>query len=270
LKIVRLCVAEVRKICTQNCSWCSQIPLNFETSLILRGFRWVALNSCIICEGRDTLQATWAPVDLPGTSPEGISLLVQSFGRYESLEEAARAYDIGYILFRGIRGKLNFAVSNYIDIASGMFHDQVELPLLVAHAVSLYLKRGCTGSKGRLEEREAARARMSSLFRPTNRPAHHEAFLEKAAIFGAALGGHCSDTPSQAPLSASSGASEIKEESKHIPFAQVMQLTRKRRRGRYVTHGEANAWQALCPNKRFVLQSTEDECAVVEGRPRRA
>lgn len=111
---------------------------------------------------------------------------MQSFGRYPSLEEAARAYDIGYILFRGIRGKLNFGVSSYIDIASGTFHDYVELPLAIAHAISLYFKRGCTGPKGTLEEREAVRERMRSLFRPTICPPNHEKFLEQSGIFGAA------------------------------------------------------------------------------------
>jgi hypothetical protein len=67
---------------------------------------------------------------------------VQSFGTYDDADAAATAYDIGYILFRGTRGKINRPIDDYVDQASGLLHDDLHIPEQVDQAVRRYLESG--------------------------------------------------------------------------------------------------------------------------------
>lgn len=85
--------------------------------------------------------STWAGAHAPATTlwQGGIESMgsaaretrrarLQSFGTYDDADAAATAYDIGYILFRGTRGKINRPIDDYVDQASGRLHEDLHIP----------------------------------------------------------------------------------------------------------------------------------------------
>ena len=85
---------------------------------------------------------------------------MQSFGTYEDADEAAAAYDLGYILFRGTRGKINCSIDTYIEQATGRFHAAVAIPEQVLDAVDRFF----TSDKFMHHDRAAVALRMAALF----------------------------------------------------------------------------------------------------------
>ena len=81
------------------------------------------------------------------------SALCRAWGCFPIAEEAARAYDIGYILFRGTHGKINTTLDQYIDCATGCFHASVDIPSTVEVAVQRYLKKAPAAIKDKMLQR---------------------------------------------------------------------------------------------------------------------
>jgi hypothetical protein len=91
---------------------------------------------------------------------------VQSFGTYETPDNAAKAYDIGYILFRGTRGKINRPIDDYIHLASGRFHDGTVIPPQVEDAVRRYLQ----SNKFKHQDKVTSLERITTYFKPDTCP----------------------------------------------------------------------------------------------------
>lgn len=89
---------------------------------------------------------------------------------------------MGFILFRGPAGKLNFSVNAYVD-ASGHFRADAVLPAEVAKSVKAYLSLPGDGGKGALREKRAKRMRtLFALDGNGNGNGPHAAFVQAAGL----------------------------------------------------------------------------------------
>jgi hypothetical protein len=113
---------------------------------------------------------------------------MQSFGRYDTAQQAAEAYDIGCILFKGREMRLNFSAATFLDDATGTFREDLDLTRFsgVARSVSKSLEG--KGRKGETSSAESGpeivhRGALQSLFR-VPLPQLHEAFVRIAGLEG--------------------------------------------------------------------------------------
>ena len=103
---------------------------------------------------------------------------MQSFGRYDTAAAAAAAYDVGFILCRGPRGKINFSFAAYLD-AGRHFRDELNLPAPVAVAISRHLAQLTAHAPDKLL---AARQLAQARFAPGAEAGPHGWFLEAAGL----------------------------------------------------------------------------------------
>jgi hypothetical protein len=64
---------------------------------------------------------------------------VQSFGTYDTQDDAAKAFDLGTILVYGTDRRLNNIITTYLDMDSGKFLDTVEIPEKVVQSAQVHL-----------------------------------------------------------------------------------------------------------------------------------
>jgi hypothetical protein len=94
---------------------------------------------------------------------------MQSFGSYDTPDEAAIAYDVGYILFRGLKGKINHPIDNYIDQATGYLHEDLQIPGQVDQSVRRYLESNKFGHEHKVSTME----RIVAFWSPGKCPFYH-------------------------------------------------------------------------------------------------
>jgi hypothetical protein len=111
---------------------------------------------------------------------------MQSFGRYDTVQHAAEAYDIGCIIFKGCEMRLNFSTAKFLDNASRTFREELDLSKYLGVANSI--AKALSGKGRKLPAGKAGggvepvdRVALLRFFR-TPVPQIHEEFVRAAGL----------------------------------------------------------------------------------------